>query len=264
MRKLRLGLAAMLLGLVATGAAGEAQTSNAVPPRLPLHLRSYFKEHPEAWRDLLSRLPPPPALRSPRATSAAHALTPTGGTWQTTVHAFPDGAGASAPLLLTDGTVIVHAQSTPRWYRLTPDSTGRYINGTWTQIASLPSGYAPLYFASAVLPDGRVIINGGEYNNGAQVDTNLGAIYDPSANTWTSVSAPGGWSTIGDAQSIILSNGTYMLADCCSTNQALLNAGNLSFSATGTGKFDINDEEGWSLLPDGSVLTVDAYVGTNS
>lgn len=58
MRKLWLGLAAMLLGLVATGAAGEAQTSNAVPPRLPLRLRSYFKEHPEAWR---TPFPTPPA-----------------------------------------------------------------------------------------------------------------------------------------------------------------------------------------------------------
>ena len=29
---------------------------------------------------------------------------------------------------------------------------------------------------------------------------------------------------------------------------------------TGSGKFDINDEEGWTLLPGGKVLTIDAYV----
>jgi hypothetical protein len=40
----------------------------------------------------------------------------------------------------------------------------------------------------------------------------------------------------------------------------LLNASSLTWTATGTGKFDINDEEGWSLLPGGKVLTVDAYV----
>jgi len=41
------------------------------------------------------------------------------------------------------------------WYTLTPDNTGSYINGTWTQVASLPSGYSPLFFSSAVLPDGK-------------------------------------------------------------------------------------------------------------
>ena len=45
----------------------------------------------------------------------------------------------------------------------------------------------PLYFASAVLPDGRYIMNGGEYNNGADAWTKLGAIYDPVANVWTAV-----------------------------------------------------------------------------
>ena len=57
---------------------------------------------------------------------------------------------------------------------------------------SLPraSSYGPLYFASAVLPDGRYIIEGGEYNNGNDAWTKLGAIYDPVANTWTSVTPP--------------------------------------------------------------------------
>jgi len=38
------------------------------------------------------------------------------------------------------------------------------VNGTWLQLASLPPGYSPLYFASAVLPDGRLIVEGGEFN----------------------------------------------------------------------------------------------------
>ena len=169
-------------------------------------------------------------------------------------------AGASNPLLLTDGTVIVQSGGCQEWWRLTPDDTGSYVNGTWSQLASLPSDYSPLYHSSAVLPDGRVIIMGGEYNFFNPVWTNLGAIYDPIANTWTPVVPPSGWSTIGDAQSVVLANGTYMQANCCTTQSALLNAGDLTWTPTGTGKYDPNDEEGWNLLPNGKVLAVDAYV----
>ena len=79
---------------------------------------------------------------------------------------------------------------------------------------------------------------------------------------------PSGWSTIGDAQTAILANKTLMLANCCTTQGALFNAKTLGWTSTGTGKADWNDEEGWTLLPSGNVLTVDAYVsggsGTNS
>jgi len=68
----------------------------------------------------------------------------------------------------------------------------------------------------------------------------------------------------------VLSDGTYMQANCCTKQSALLDARTLTWTPTGAGKFDINDEEGWNLLPSGEVLTVDAYVvpyienGTNS
>jgi hypothetical protein len=167
---------------------------------------------------------------------------------------------ASNPLLLTDGTVIAHNACAVDWWRLTPDSAGSYVNGTWSPIASLPAGYEPLYFSSAVLPDGRVIVEGGEYNSCSPVWSNLGAIYDPLADSWAPVNPPSGWRTIGDAQGVVLADGTYMLANCCTTETALFDAKKLTWAPTGAGKFDLNDEEGWTLLPDGSVLTVDAYV----
>src|SRR5207248_4503239 len=71
--------------------------------------------------------------------------------------------GAANPILLTDGTVLVQDAGFPDWWKLTPDSSGSYVNGTWTQVASLPASYSPLYHSSAVLPDGRLIIEGGEY-----------------------------------------------------------------------------------------------------
>ncbi|HEV2489864.1 MAG TPA: kelch repeat-containing protein [Candidatus Acidoferrales bacterium] len=178
------------------------------------------------------------------------------------------------PLLLTDGTVIVQGVlscglGTGKWYRLTPDSTGSYISGTWTQIASMPSGYGPDFFGSAVLPDGRVIAEGGEYNlescnNGSIVETNLGAIYNPATNTWTSVNPPANVTKIGDASSSVLANGTFMLGNCCNSTQYLLNASNLTWTSTGTGKADPNSEEGWTLLPSGKVLTVDVSNGMQS
>jgi hypothetical protein len=111
-----------------------------------------------------------------------------------------------------------------------------------------------------------MIINGGEYNGnssnncGSGVWTNKGALYDPAADSWTSVSPPSGWSRIGDAQSVVLPDGNYMLANCCSTQQAIasISGTSVSWSTTGSGKDDSNDEEGWTQLPNGDILVVDA------
>jgi hypothetical protein len=238
-------------------------------PPLPLSLPMYkrLQQNPallQEWQKGLnpvtSKPAPPPALPPPGGKA------PAGGTWSKAPSA-PGFPPLSNPLLLTDGTVIAHVSCTSTWWKLTPDFTGSYTSGSWAQIASLPSGYDPRFFSSAVLPDGRVIVEGGEYNNSTNpcinnmgVWTTLGAIYNPLSNTWTSVTPPAGWTTIGDAQATVLANGTYMQANCCTKEQALLNPSILTWTPTGTGKFDVNDEEGWTLLPNGSVLTVDAYV----
>jgi hypothetical protein len=188
----------------------------------------------------------------------------TAGTWTPTKNA-PASAVAHA-LLLNDGSVLVNSMffenhSDP-WYRLVPDKTGSYINGTWSNAGSLPSGYNPLYFASSLLPGGQVVVMGGEYNNGGAVWTTLGALYNSNSKTWTSLTAPSGWTTVGDAQSIILPNGHMMMANCCTTQEAILTltGTTATWATTGTGKFDDNDEEGWTMLPGGKILTVDAYV----
>ncbi|HEY3971460.1 MAG TPA: hypothetical protein VGM18_00565 [Candidatus Sulfotelmatobacter sp.] len=189
----------------------------------------------------------------------------TAGTWTKTTNA-PASAVAHA-LLLTDGSVLVNSMffenhSDP-WYRLVPDATGSYVNGTWSNAGTLPSGYNPLYFGSSVLPTGQVVVIGGEYNNGSADWTTKGAVYNPASKAWTSLTAPSGWTTVGDAQSIILPNGHLMQANCCTTQEAILTltGTTASWATTGTGKFDWNDEEGWTMLPGGDILTVDAYVG---
>lgn len=181
--------------------------------------------------------------------------------WTPITLAFPGSAGTA--ILRTDGVVMVEDNNTGFWWGLFPDSTGSYQNGVWLLLPLPPASYNPLYFASAVLPDGRVAIEGGEYNGGIKDDTTLGAIYSESAG-FKSVGAPSGWSKIGDAPSVVLPNGKFMIGDCCSKSEAILNASTLTWTTTGTGKADSNSEEGWTLLPNGDVLTVDTQNGTNA
>lgn len=169
-------------------------------------------------------------------------------------------------LLLTDGTVIVHEYCSPNWHRLTPDQTGSYVNGTWSLITAMPSDYAPLYFASQVLADGRVLVEGGEYNGAGcpGAETPLGAIYDPVKDKWTNVKPPTGWSEIGDSPAIVLPNKTLMLGQNFTQASALFNAKTLGWTFKGSGKSDAYSEEGMELLPDGEVLLVDTQNTDNS
>src|SRR5579871_647760 len=104
---------------------------------------------------------------------------------QSLVHSAPDGA--IVEYLLTDGTVMAQGNNANDFWKLTPDINGSYLNGTWTQLATLPSGYDPYANASAVLADGRVIIMGGEYNYYVFTLTYKGAIYNLLKNTWPHV-----------------------------------------------------------------------------
>jgi hypothetical protein len=184
-------------------------------------------------------------------------------TLQTLVHQPPDGVGIS--FLLTDGRVITQGNGGSDWAMLTPDNKGSYLNGTWKQIASLPSGYVPYAFASAVLADGRVIIEGGEYNNGNFAFTNMGAVYDPVKNTWTMQKPPNGWGFIGDSPSAVLPNGHFLLGSKFDKRVAVLDPATLTWTdLKSTGKNDRNAEEGWTLMPDGSVLTYDVTKAPHS
>lgn len=176
--------------------------------------------------------------------------------------------GAGAVALLTDGRVLVHDESGNsgtwgNWWTLTPDIHGNYATGIWTQVASLPGHYGPFLFASAVLADGRFIVEGGEYNLGTASWTNEGAIYDPVANTWTTMTPPSGWGQIGNSPSSVLTNEDYFLSSCCISppSAALLNPSTMTWTSTGSGKFDGYGNEDVTLLPSGDLIDVDTYDG---
>src|SRR5437763_14743539 len=143
-------------------------------------------------------------------------------------HQAPDGAIIT--MQMTDGTVIAQGGGVSDFWKLTPDNAGSYKNGTWTQIASLPGGYAPYAMAEAVLADGRLVISGGEYNFGQFAFTNLGAIYDPLADAWTMIHHPKGWSNIGDAPSIVLADGRFVIGYKFHTKMAALDPSTLKWS----------------------------------
>lgn len=163
--------------------------------------------------------------------------------------------------LMTDGTVLAQSYSADTWYRYAPDATGGYADGTWTQVATLPAGYAPTAFASAVLADGRLVISGGEYNTPGQYDlqlVNLGAVYDPKANTWTPIGHPKGWRWIGDSPASVLADGRFFMGQKLTKQDAVLDPTSLQWTkVSNAGKSDFNAEEGYTLLPDGSILTAD-------
>jgi hypothetical protein len=173
--------------------------------------------------------------------------------------------------LMTDGSVVAESYDVERrWYRYAPDGHGDYSDGTWTRIASLQRGYAPYAYASQVLADGRLVIVGGEYNDKARSKyplqlTNRAAVYDPVANHWTRLGHPHGWGWIGDSPSSLLPDGRMLIGQKLTERDAALDPATLTWTpVSDAGKADENAEEGWTLLPDGTILTADVKDATNS
>jgi hypothetical protein len=166
-------------------------------------------------------------------------------------------------LLLTDGTVLcadegAAAVGTGQWWKLTPDGVGNYVNGTWSRVADGPN--SPLYFASAVLADGRVFVAGGEYNgSSATADLLAAELYDPLTDTWTSIGTPAGWTAIGDAACCVLPDGRVMIGSINDGNTAIYDPGANTWIAGATKSNGSCDEESWVLLPDGTILAEDCF-----
>lgn len=180
-------------------------------------------------------------------------------------------ANGGTAFLLTDGTVMVQECNTPygvpvptrRWWKLSPDNTGSYINGKWSRLADSHVGRR--YFASGVLADGRVVICGGEYTDlgstQSENESNTCEIYDPTKNKWTTFSAPstGGaqptvWSTIGDAPCAVLPDGTFLIGSNDTPNVAKLDTTTLMWTAMSQRSFS-SSEESWALMPDNTIAT---------
>jgi hypothetical protein len=168
----------------------------------------------------------------------------------------PAGEGIQLSFQLTDGRVLGQSFNDQHWYILTPDNKGSYVNGTWGRAADMLPDRSPDAFASAVLADGRVVVQGGEYDFGGFTLTRKGEVYDPQKNTWTNLKAP--FRYIGDSGAGVLADGRYFVLDKLNKKMAALDPSSMTWAELPTtGKNDFNSEEGPVLLPDGSLLVVD-------
>jgi autotransporter-associated beta strand protein len=177
------------------------------------------------------------------------------GTWTQLANASPAGNGTME--LLTNGSVLM-TNGGNEWSILTPNSSGSYVNGTWTRVAN--ADYTRLYDATDVLPNGDVFVAGGEYGTGS----NTGEVYNPLTNTWIQLPSQPYGSFI-DSSSMLVSGGTlngdvlitpvfpsqsgyttvfYPSTDTWGQGPKLYRGGNA-------------DEQNFVELADGSILTCD-------
>src|SRR5579871_1751621 len=98
--------------------------------------------------------------------------------------------GITVTIQATDGRILAQClDGVGTWVALTPDSTGSYVNGSWSFLAPMPT--PRLYFADQMLQNGKLFIVGGEYSGpGLPFQPNwsyTGNIYDPISNTWSTI-----------------------------------------------------------------------------
>jgi len=199
----------------------------------------------------------------PRRMLAATDTTPVAGTWTALSHRPTGGSGTM--VLLTDGTVMMQGGGVSKhWYRLSPDSAGNYIDGTWTSLAN--SSLERLYTGSNVLPNGNLFVLGGEYSgpSGSANWINSGEIYDSANNTWKSITNfPK--SQFGDDPTVLLPNGQILAGYLSGVQTYLYTPSTDTWTRTGDKLHgDQSDEETWVMLPDGSVLSYDIFASPSS
>jgi hypothetical protein len=175
----------------------------------------------------------------------------------------PDNT-AGAMWLIQDGTILVYVGGADglTLKSLHPDSKGSYANGSWSDAGKFL--LARDNFASAVLPDGRLVVCGGE-QSGPGLPTNETKrceIYDPLTKSSKEFQPPTGWTNIGDSPSVVLPNGTFMLGNTQGQGSqvALLDAATLTWTFGGG---DNDNEQGYVLLQNGGVLTANVYNQTS-
>jgi Kelch motif protein len=186
------------------------------------------------------------------------------GIWAPLTNQPPASLSSDSMLLLTDGTILVHSSYGAEWRRLTPDAQGNYITGTWSPALNMINSRE--FFASGILRNGKVFAIGGEDSN-AGSDTPLAEIFDPLTNTWSKLNKPAGFDWIhGDVSCSILPEGHVLLGCIDDSRTAVWDPKHDTWREAGTAfgtqantKIGRTNEETWTLLRDGTVVTIEIF-----
>ncbi len=126
-----------------------------------------------------------------------------------------------------------------------------------------------LFYSSGILRDGRLFVVGGEFSS-AGGDTPLAEIYNPASNSWSTLTKPTAFNYIqGDASACVLPGWAcdlwrferYDDGDLGPGDGELVQSGT-AFGTQADTKTGWCNEEGWTLLADGTVMAVNTKVPT--
>jgi Kelch motif len=153
-----------------------------------------------------SYVSPTPAM-APMSLATAEIFDPVGGTW-TATRSMTVGRYGHTATLLSNGTVLVVGGDVsivggePVGY-----SAEIYdpATATWTHTGSTSVGFYPT--ASALLPNGKVLVTGFLTNAIGEMAVAWSEIFDPSNGTWATTGANNGGQT-----ATLLANGTVLVA----------------------------------------------------
>jgi hypothetical protein len=187
------------------------------------------------------------------------------GTWNVLTNPAPDN-NFGPMILLTDGTVMCLTTDSSGyasmngegnvWDLLTPDSTGSYLNGTWTQLPAMHD--TRLYCATWVLPDGNLYVAGGEYGSGIST----AELYNTVTQTWKYINGvPANWQVF-DGSSELLYDGTILQGalnyyDFGNAKEDLIYKEGIGSYTAASLLLGSHEEVSWVKLPDSSIMNID-------
>lgn len=184
--------------------------------------------------------------------------------------------GIGTMTTLSDGDILAQGgnnNASDEWFELAPDGSGSYDDGSWYQLAD--SNVGRLYYGSALLPSGQLMVLGGEdtdSNDGSAHEVNTGEIFTPP----TTLGGSGSWATItpypetnfGDDNLEVLNSGTVLAGgndDGKSyvynpsldpiLNPSLPSSDNPWTPDATLPANDSNAETTWTKLPDGNIVS---------
>jgi hypothetical protein len=186
---------------------------------------------------------------------------PAVGTWTSLTNMAPDFPGTMT--LLSSGQVMIQGYVPGNDFMLlTPDTSGSYVNGTFSFAASMST--TRLYYSSNLLANGNLFVMGGEYSdpNYDINSSNTGEIYNPQKNTWTPTT-PFPQAAYGDEPSMLLPDGHSILlgtGDMYLDNTYVYNTQTGTYSGPfPTADLDSTDEEAYVKLPNNNILRYDIF-----